>query len=48
MFKKDCIKVVICDLDNTTLPSGRQQFSARLVKQIYECWKNGIRFMLNT
>ena len=48
MFKKDCIKVVICDLDNTTLPSGRQQFSARLVKAIYGCWKNGIRFMLNT
>lgn len=48
MFEKDCIKIVICDLDNTTLPAGQQQFSPRLIKAIQGCRKNGIRFMMNT
>lgn len=48
MIAKDRIKIVICDLDDTTLPPGQSRFSDRLVTAIKGCRKNGIRFMLNT
>ena len=42
------IKLIVCDIDGTILPSGRDSISERLRKAFYSAMDNGYKIMINT
>ena len=42
------IKLIVCDVDGTILPSGKYEISERLREDFHKAMKKGIKVMINT
>lgn len=45
---KDAIKLIVVDVDNTIIPSGKQEISPRLKEDFHKAMDKGIKVMVNT
>ena len=42
------IKLIVCDVDGTILPSGKYEISERLREDFHKAMKKGIKVLINT